>query len=431
MTGIHPRTSTALSDEKGSDAKQRNVTHIPLWRIIIYAALTLSFAMLLFEGIVRVGFYFADDRNPYYLKFGFVPDIETHSAEFDGYTKFQPNSTYHYRVNEDLTYSMTINSDGFRSTENFIRPKPPGTLRITALGESSTFGLASNDGETYSDLLQRNLREHAGRQNVEVYNLGIPHYRTNNILALARSELAGLEPDIVTFYAGYNNSAVFRSRENAGKVYGAKEWLKAHSVMYRALHPYAVTAYSKLMAATGRDIVGLPHLALPVELPATQVGELRAAAVQEFSSDLNALADEVEAMGADLVLITQSFTLRRLPGNLGLYDRWRPYDEEVAYVDSILATKGAVPAPYSTLLIHRDLMQAVRDVAQQRGLILVDGLAALDADREKLMATYVHLTLEGNERLAAAIEEALVQAKMVAPSEMVSEAGNKLSLLPD
>ena len=392
---------------------EQTVADIPLWRTAIYAAITFMLVLLLFETVVRVGYFLVDNRNPYYLTFGFVPDLERRSAEFDGYSKFQPNSTYHYRVNEELTYAMTINADGFRSTFDFQRPKPAGTLRIAALGESSTFGLASNDDETYPVLLQQNLRMHTGRENIEVLNLGIPLYRTNNILAMTRAELGALQPDIVTFYAGYNNSAVFRARENAGRAYASKEWLKTHSVMYRAVHPYAVTAYGRLTALVGRDVVGLPHLDLPVELPAARVAELRAAAVAEFTTDLNAVADEVAAMGAELVLVTQSYTLRRLPGGLGLYDRWRSYGEEVAYVDSMLTANGTVPAPYSTLLIHRDLMQAVRDIGQQRGLPVVDGLATLDSDREQVMATYVHLTREGNTRLAAAIEDALVAARLV------------------
>jgi hypothetical protein len=407
MSGTDVMTAEAPSQNKPPTLK------LPWWKSALFVVIILSVMVVLFEGIVRVGFYFAEGRNPYYLTFGFVPDIEQHSAEFDGYTKFQPNSTYNYRVSDSLTFSMSINSDGFRSTTDFVRPKPAGTLRIVALGESSTFGLASNDDETYPYLLEQNLRKHTGRSNIEVYNLGIPHYRSNNILAVARAELAALEPDIVTFYAGYNNSAVLRPREEAGGAYAAKDWLKEHSVMYRAIHPYAVTAYSKLSTLVGRDVVGLPHLDLPVDLPADRVAQLRAAAVNEFRSDLTALADAVTAMGARFVLVTQSYTLRRLPGGLGLYDQWRPYDVEVAYVDSVLAARGTVPSAFSTLLIHRDLMQVLREVAQERQLLVIDGLSALDKNRERVMATYVHLTLEGNTVLAATIEEALMKAQMV------------------
>ena len=414
-------SGTDVTTADGAASQNNHGTvKLPWWKSALFATIILGIMLVLFEGAARVGFYFAEGRNPYYLTFGFVPDIEAHSAEFDGYTKFEPNSTYHYRVNDSLTYSMSINSDGFRSTTDFVRPKPAGTLRIVALGESSTFGLASNDDETYPYLLEQSLRGHAGRSNVEVYNLGIPHYRSNNILAVARAELAALEPDIVTFYAGYNNSAVMKPAEQAGGAYAAKDWLKAHSVMYRTVHPYAVTAYSKLSSLVGRDMIGLPHLDLPVELPAERVTQLRAAAVNEFRTDLSALADVVAATGAQLVLVTQSYTLRRLPGGLGLYDQWRPYAVEVAYVDSILNTTGSVPSAFSTLLIHRDLMEVLREVAQERQLLLVDGLSALDKDRERVMATYVHLTREGNTRLAAAIEDALVKRQFVSSATHVA-----------
>ena len=44
-------------------------------------------------------------------------------------------------------------------------------------------------------------------------NLGIPHFRIQNILAMARAELPALDPDLITLYAGYNNSMVVEDRE--------------------------------------------------------------------------------------------------------------------------------------------------------------------------------------------------------------------------
>jgi hypothetical protein len=160
-----------------------------------------------------------------------------------------------------------------------------------------------------------------------------------------------------------------------------------------------------------RDLVGLPHLGLPIELPTERVTALREAARSEFREDLDSLATVVEEMGATLVPITQSFTLRRLRG--GLQDRWRPYWEEVAYVDSLLAANGHIPAPYVTLLIHRDIVEEIRAVAERRGLFVIDGISALDKDRELVMGSFVHLTLEGNSRLATAIEAGLAEATLL------------------
>ncbi|HEY0674214.1 MAG TPA: GDSL-type esterase/lipase family protein [Longimicrobiales bacterium] len=375
---------------------------------MVYAAIIFLVFMVVVEGVVRVGFFVAHGFSPYYLTFGFVGDIERHSAEYDGYTKFQPNTTYHYRVNRDLTFAMKINGDGFRSTTEFVKPKPAGTVRVISLGESSTFGLANNDDETYPYLLQQELRSRVPDRPVEVYNLGIPHYRTNHILAVARAEVDDLQPDIVTFYAGYNNSMMVRPQQT-GFLLTTKDWLKHHLVTYRALNPYVASAYQNIARMMGKDVVGLATLSLPVELPAAAVAQRRAESRAEFGRDLEALAETVEQMGAQLVLVTQTYTLRRLPAH-GLYDRWRTYGEELAYVDSLLTTNGSVPAPFSTLLIHNDLMNDLRAMAARRGLKVVEGIETLDPDREHNMATYVHLTKQGNQRLAKAIANTLVEA---------------------
>jgi lysophospholipase L1-like esterase len=383
------------------------------WRkkLAFVAIIWLTLALLI-ELVVRVGFFIGDNFSTYYLTFGFVPDLEMHSYDLGGYTKFQPNSVYRYKPERDRTIEMRINSDGFRDPENFVKPKPAGTFRVVTLGESSTFGLANDDDHTYPAMLEQRLRARLPGRKVEVLNLGIPHFRSNNILAAARAELPALQPDIVTLYAGYNNAMVFRTVDRPGALYRTKEWLKSHVVTYRALHPYIVTAYQKTTRLLKRDVVGLPHLGIPVDLPAARVAKVRADARAEYHDDLDSLAAVVQAMGARLVLITQTFTLARLP-NAWLAGPARPYLGEVAYVDSMLAAKGSVPAPYSTLLVHHDIVEEFRYAARRHNLVLVDGIGALDRERQLVMASFVHLSDEGNNRLSAAIESTFVRSNLL------------------
>ena len=389
------------------------------WRKKVAFSLIIFFGFVfLVEAVVRVGFFIGDRFSAYYLTFGFVPDIERHSAEGVGYMKFQPSSVYHYKSERKVTVDMRINSDGFRSKHDFVKPKPPGTFRVVCLGESSTFGLANDDDHTYPAMLEQRLRERLPGRSVEVYNLGIPHFRSNHILAAARAELPALQPDVVTFYAGYNNSMVLRSVAEPGLLYRMKDWFKYHSVTYRALHPYVATAYQKMSKGLKRDVVGLPHLGLPVEIPAARVAQLRADARAEYRADLDSLVAVIKPTGAQLVFILQTFTLARLPG-ARLTGPSRTYLQEGAYVDSLLAANGTIPAPYSTLLIHRDILAEIRDAASRHHLTLLDGVGVLDREREIVMASFVHLTDEGNRRLSAAIDSTFVNAKLlpgVAPS---------------
>ena len=383
-------------------------------KLLFSVVVCLGFAVLV-EALVRIGFFVGDRFSPYYLTFGFVPDIERHSNERTGYTTFQPNSVYRYKSARDVTIKMHINSDGFRDPEDFIKPKPQGTFRVIALGESSTFGLANSDENTYPAILERRLQERMPDWKVEVYNLGIPHFRSNHILAAARAELRSLEPDIVTLYAGYNNAMVLPTASQPGGLYRAKDWFKHHSVTYRAMHPYIATSYQKISGMLKRDIVGLPHLGLPVELPAARVTQRRAEARAEYRRDLDSIVAVVRATGAVLVPVTQTFTLTRLPG-ARLPGPYRPYLEEVAHVDSLLTASGSIPAPYTTLLVHRDILEEFREAATRHHLPLVDGVGALDREREIVMASFVHLTDEGNQRLAAAIESTFVSARLLPAS---------------
>ena len=88
-------------------------------------------------------------------------------------------------------------------------------MRVLALGASSTFGYYSRDDQTYPFLLERELEARCrDRQRYEVINLGIPHLDSPSIAALFQSEGAVLDPDVVTFYEGVNDTnAVVRKLE--------------------------------------------------------------------------------------------------------------------------------------------------------------------------------------------------------------------------
>ena len=103
---------------------------------------------------------------------------------------------------------MKINPAG--SAEDFEPQKAPGVIRILTLGSSSTFGFYDADDETYRYYLQELLnRRCAGEHRFEVINFGIPHSTSDRIAALFLAEGVPLDPDVVTFYEGRNDSVVW------------------------------------------------------------------------------------------------------------------------------------------------------------------------------------------------------------------------------
>ena len=166
--------------------------------------------------------------------------------------------------------------------------------------------------------------------------------------------------------------------------------------------------------AVNKDVAGLPNLDLPIVLSEQQIDEIRASIRQEFRAQVEELAELVDQLGAKLIVITQSYTLHKL--RFGLTDEWRSYRGEVSRVEQLLRKNGNISAVQSTLLIHRDLMDVLRAISDERGLHLVEGIDVVDKDRARMMASFVHLTPSGNTHIAAAIRTAIL-AENLLPSK--------------
>lgn len=372
----------------------------------LFTIISLLMMAATLEAAARVIYFVKEGFNPYYLSFGFVTDTQYHSAEGNGYSKFTPNTVYHQKT-AHRTVDMKINADGFRNPIDFVRPKPEGTFRVLTMGESSTFGYGLNeDNQTYPYQLEQMLREYYPGRKIEVYNLGIPHFRSNNILALAKTEAEGLSPDLITLYAGFNNAMLPKPRTEAGSVYRLKDWLYFHSVAWRVVHTSVRDLYYKFVKVTNSDPVGLPNLAAPAILDQQAVDTLRKHSREEYRSDIAGLADVAQSLQAPLLLVTQNYTLFTVNGS-GLQDQWRTYQQGVDKVEQMYAADKRLTALQSSLLVHRDLMNELRALSESRGLVLVDGIQELAKGGEDAMASYVHLTPTGNTILAAAIASAI------------------------
>lgn len=82
------------------------------------------------------------------------------------------------------------------------REKPPGTIRIVCLGDSTAFG----GHTTYPAQLEQVLRSCAPDVPIEVINAGVPGWSTYQGLRLFQRDLVAWRPDIVTASFGFNNA---------------------------------------------------------------------------------------------------------------------------------------------------------------------------------------------------------------------------------
>ena len=84
----------------------------------------------------------------------------------------------------------TTNSLGWRDREHRYE-KPPGVRRAVAIGDSFTFGMDVDDGERFTDELPRRI------DRLEVVNLGVAGYGTDQELRLLETEGVLYQPDVV------------------------------------------------------------------------------------------------------------------------------------------------------------------------------------------------------------------------------------------
>ena len=115
--------------------------------------------------------------------------------------------------------------------EPFAAEKPAGTLRIFALGESTTAGFPYPHNGAFPRMLADALRDVLRSDSVEVVNLGIP--ATNSYALVDEAdEIIAQHPDAVVIYAGHN------------EYYGALGVGSTQAVL--ASHPSLVRLYLRL-----------------------------------------------------------------------------------------------------------------------------------------------------------------------------------------
>lgn len=93
-------------------------------------------------------------------------------------------------------YPYRINSDGLRDRE-LVKPKPPKTYRIIALGDSITAGNGLRLKDVYHKKLARKLDGLGIGQRFESVNLGVPGYGVRQQARILRKKGLVYEPDLI------------------------------------------------------------------------------------------------------------------------------------------------------------------------------------------------------------------------------------------
>ncbi len=101
-----------------------------------------------------------------------------------------------------IRFTMSTTPSGFRA------PGPEGPLSVVCLGDSCTFGLGVEDGETFPARL-------AAATGLGVLNAGIPGYSAYQGRRLLEERIASWRPREVVIQFGWNDAAVWDGRSDA------------------------------------------------------------------------------------------------------------------------------------------------------------------------------------------------------------------------
>lgn len=285
-----------------------------------------------------------------------VARVEFGYPEPEQLTELVPDRQLFWKLPSD---DSLVNSLGFFGPEPVV-PKPRGVLRIVYLGDS-----CSQQGypNAWPELATRALGSRAAGP-VDEVNLAMSGYSSHQGRALAEQQLARLEPDLVAVYFGWNDHWL---------AWGATDEHKRIDPDYEELRREL------------RLLQLLQQIATSLGGGAEPLDEVRVP-LARYRENQRAICELAASAGARVILITA------------------PSAIDLKGVAEHLLTRPFVRDAATLERLHREYNQAVREVANERGALLLDLERELEArmDRDALfLRDGIHLSEAGIVAVAA------------------------------
>ena len=326
--------------------------------------ITFLLALVLGEGVMRL----------YVWVRGWTPNC--YAADLDLYqphptrgSEFRPE----FRLRSGV-FQIAVNRWGLRGP-NISRRKPAGVTRIAILGGSSVFGYFVNDGQEAARLLEKNL-DRPDRA-VEVLNAGVPGYNLFQTLGRFEEWVVPLEPDIVVLYLGWNDLPYICSEQPQD--------------LRHQIRPIAPAYERRLGQSTLYGFVKYRWwgVAPPALLP-RRVGQAipTAAGRRCFRENLDKLADVIQRSGATMLVSAQCVAARDDVSTELQQLLFRDNQKRSAKIGERLTELGDL------------LRNTLQTFARDRRAPFIDLNQTMAAD-VTILRDYVHLTVLGEQRLAA------------------------------
>jgi hypothetical protein len=269
------------------------------------------------------------------------------SAVYGDYTlrRLRPNTAF-WHTSPDGSWEFRTNAQGFRDDADYGYGKPPGVLRVLALGDSHTAGFEIRQSQTYAEVIERYLR--ANGVSAQALNTGISGFGTAEELVFLENEGIRYDPDVVVlgFYANdYEdsvNSGLFALQDGrlveASRSYAPAtdaldvinsvpplRWLSENSYLYSV-------ALNTLWRQAKRALVNAAEAELKAEyaVPSEALTDYKKVLVTRLLERLHAASREI---GARLIIV-----------DIPVHSVWAPGAEvAVEDIDRVETFASSVP----------------------------------------------------------------------------------------
>jgi|GEM_PF-4594108 len=238
----------------------------------------------------------------------------------------RPNDAGTWRyVEADATNLYETNAYGFRDDPVAV-PKPPGTTRVLAVGDSATWGLnLPARADSYPDQLERLLGAR-----FDVVNAGVVGYSSFQGARLVEQWAAELEPDVVTVYLGNNDPSPSGTKDAARAAAGAgalHRWLRYNRFYLLALRGLLALRATRADADRARLVATLADPEAEAQRDVASYYRLLARVPPDaYEENLRRIVRASRAAGARPILLA-------VPTNLGWPPKVRPFASEVLPAD--------------------------------------------------------------------------------------------------
>lgn len=298
--------------------------------------------------------------------------------------RYRPHPYFNYVFDSDFQFADGLkpyNARGFRAPE--WRSKAPGTVRVVAVGGSTTYGIFSRDGkDVWPALLERQLNA-AGRPRVEVVNLGVTAYTLFEIIGVMAMTVPELEPDIVLINAGVNDAFAACYPDEGGE--DNTRFRYAWNVRRLPGIARAGMRYSYTLR-----VAGFLAMSLDAYLP----GDMMNAMQHPHPGDAEAERNAARATGR--YFRRNLLTVVALAKHSGAVP--------VLFTQPLNPDWDAVPAPFYRAAVgaQRQINGIIADVGRESGVAVIDLYAGM-RNRE-LFVDAVHANQQGEVRQALLIQ---------------------------